>query len=166
MWVCLRADLTDHNSIKCSSFDEQFQCHSSPQLDGNIQGHIQEWNMKHIEKVSVREKLESITEPWKPGILGQVNDTHIKAAKLEGEFVWHSHDKEDELFYVVEGELFMHFRDRVVSVKSGEFIIVPHGVEHKPEALIMTSVLLIEPATTVNTGNAPDEKRTHKPQWI
>jgi mannose-6-phosphate isomerase-like protein (cupin superfamily) len=117
-------------------------------------------------KVNVAEKLEKITRPWSHGIVGQVNETHVKVVKLEGEFVWHSHEKEDELFYVVAGELMMHFRAGIVTVKPGEFIVVPHGLEHKPEAPVQTSILLVEPAETVNTGNAPTEERTHAPEWI
>jgi mannose-6-phosphate isomerase-like protein (cupin superfamily) len=122
--------------------------------------------MNQLEKVNVAEKLKLITKPWSHGIVGQVNDTHIKVVKLEGEFVWHRHAKEDELFYVVEGELIMHFRDKTVTVMPGEFIVVPRQVDHKPEAPVMTSILLIEPATTVNTGDALPEERTHDPVWI
>ena len=122
--------------------------------------------MNHPEKINVMDKLSLITKPWSHGIVGQVNDTHIKVAKILGEFVWHSHENEDELFYVVEGELFMHFRDKTLTIMPGEFIVIPRGVEHKPQAEVMTSILLIEPATTVNTGNAPPEERTHEPVWI
>ena len=118
------------------------------------------------EKVNVAQKLAKITEPCSHGIIGQVNDTHIKVVKIQGEFVWHSHEKEDELFYVVEGELIMHFREKRVRVHPGELIVVPRGVEHKPEAKAMTSLLLVEPAATVNTGDAPEEERTHEAQWI
>lgn len=99
-------------------------------------------------------------ETWSPRIAGQVNDMHIKLVKLEGEFVWHHHDVEDELFFVHSGRLLMKFRDRDEVINPGEFIIVPHGVEHCPVALDgVCEVMLVEPATTVNTGNADDDRK-------
>ena len=102
----------------------------------------------------------SFSETWSPRVAGQVNDMMVKLAKFEGEFVWHHHETEDELFLVHKGRLLMKFRDRDEIVEEGEFIIVPHGVEHCPVALDgPCEVLLLEPATTVNTGNTEDPRR-------
>ncbi len=104
-------------------------------------------------------------EHWSPKIVGSLNDSYVKLAKLKGEFVWHHHETEDELFFVVKGKLLIKFRDEDVWLGEGEFIIVPKGVEHKPVATEEVHVMLIEPKTTVNTGNVEDE-RTVKDQWI
>jgi mannose-6-phosphate isomerase-like protein (cupin superfamily) len=122
--------------------------------------------MQRTDKTNVAQKLGLLNKPWAPGIIGQVNDTHIKVVKLAGEFIWHTHEAEDELFWVMEGELHMHFRDKVVVLQPGEFIVIPHGVEHKPEAPQGASVVLIEPATTVNTGDGPASERTHDAGWL
>ncbi len=114
-----------------------------------------------MEKVNIREKLSLFTEHWHPRIIGELNGQHVKAVKLIGEFVWHHHDHEDELFLVIKGKLKMEFRDRVEEINEGEFIIVPRGVEHKPVADEEVHILLFEPATTVNTGNVENE-RTRK----
>lgn len=111
-----------------------------------------------IEKVNLKQAFERFDECWKPRIAGQVNDVHVKLAKLDGPFVWHHHEHEDELFLVVRGRLLMKFRDGDVSVDEGEFIIVPRGVEHLPVAKKETWVLLVEPASTVNTGNVTNER--------
>lgn len=121
---------------------------------------------KNVEKVNILDKLDKITNTWSPGIVGQVNDMHVKLAKLEGQFIWHSHATEDELFYVIEGELLMHFHEGSQKLEAGEFIIVPKGVEHMPEALGLTSVLLFEPISTVNTGDNTSEDRHYQLQWI
>lgn len=114
-----------------------------------------------MEKVNIREKLSLFTEHWHPRIIGELNGQHVKAVKLIGEFVWHHHDHEDELFLVIKGKLKMEFRDRVEEINEGEFIIVPRGVEHKPVADEEVHILLFEPDTTVNTGNVESE-RTRK----
>ncbi len=119
-----------------------------------------------VEKVNILDKLKKITTTWTPGIVGQVNDMHVKLAKLEGEFVWHSHETEDELFYVIEGQLLMHFREGCQKLSAGEFIVIPKGVEHKPEAIGLTSVMLFEPISTVNTGDNTSEGHHHHPVWI
>lgn len=106
-----------------------------------------------MHKVSLREKLDQITEHWAPKVVGQVETCHIKLVKLSGEFVWHSHPHEDEMFLVIEGDLVMRFRDREVALAPGEFIIVPKGVEHQPFAPEEASVMLFEPVSTVNTGD-------------
>jgi len=112
----------------------------------------------NLTKVNVAEQLERFSEHWKPHVVGELNGQHVRLVKLKGEFVWHHHELEDELFFVVRGRLAMHFRDRVVEVGEGEFLIVPHGVEHKPAAAEETHVLLFEPAETLNTGNVRNER--------
>lgn len=118
-----------------------------------------------MDKVNISEKLALFSEQWRPKVVGQVNDTHIKLVKIQGDFVWHKHDVEDELFYVLSGEMTMCFRDKEVVVAPGEFIVIPHGVEHKPKTEVETHIMLVEPAATVNTGDAGGE-RTVKPEWI
>lgn len=103
--------------------------------------------------VRLEEKLNSFSDTWNPRIVGELNGQHVKLAKLKGEFVWHKHDEEDELFYVLSGTLKMHFRDRTEIIEAGEFIIVPRGIEHKPEAQEICEVMLFEPVGTVNTGD-------------
>jgi mannose-6-phosphate isomerase-like protein (cupin superfamily) len=103
----------------------------------------------------------TFTQTWSPRIVGEVNGMHVKVARLSGAFEWHSHKVEDELFLVVEGVLLMHFRDRTERIEPGQFLIVPHGVEHLPETeTAEVQVLLFEPASTVNTGDGPDTART------
>jgi mannose-6-phosphate isomerase-like protein (cupin superfamily) len=114
-----------------------------------------------MEKVIIADKLSQIHDHWNPRIVGELNGQHVKAVKLIGEFVWHHHDNEDELFLVIKGELMMEFRDKVVSIKPGEFIIVPRQVEHRPVAKEEVEILLFEPAGTLNTGNVTSE-RTRK----
>jgi mannose-6-phosphate isomerase-like protein (cupin superfamily) len=111
-----------------------------------------------MQAVNLEEKLSQFTEHWSPKIVGEVNDAQVKLVKLSGEFVWHHHEREDELFLVLKGRLRMRFRDRDVEVNPGEFIIVPHGVEHLPVAEAETHVLLFEPRTTLNTGNLRNER--------
>jgi mannose-6-phosphate isomerase-like protein (cupin superfamily) len=111
-----------------------------------------------MQTVNLAEKLARVAHPWSPKIVGEVNDCYVKVVKLEGEFVWHHHDGEDEMFLVVEGVLRMRFRDRDEIVRPGEFIIVPRGVEHLPVAEGGTSVMLFEPKTTLNTGNVRNER--------
>ncbi|MCA9727677.1 MAG: cupin domain-containing protein, partial [Candidatus Eisenbacteria bacterium] len=98
-------------------------------------------------------KLASFTETWSPKVVGELNGQLVKVVKAHGEYVWHHHDHEDEMFLVLEGHLDIHFRDRVVALDPGEFCVVPRGVEHKPVAESPASLLLFEPATTRNTGN-------------
>jgi mannose-6-phosphate isomerase-like protein (cupin superfamily) len=110
-----------------------------------------------IEKVNIKEKFALFDEHWSPKIVGELNGQHVKLVKLHGEFVWHHHEQEDELFLVLSGRLRMDFRDRRVWVEQGEFIIVPRGVEHRPVAEEEVHVMLFEPATTLNTGNVRNE---------
>mgnify|MGYP001228416388 CR=1 FL=1 len=119
----------------------------------------------HMQKVNLSEKLALFREFWSPKAVGAVNDFEVKLVKLKGEFVWHSHEVEDELFLVLKGTLRMQFRDREVVVSPGEFIIVPHGIEHRPVADEEAHVLLLEPGSTANTGNAGGD-RTREVEWI
>ncbi len=111
-----------------------------------------------MEKVNVAQKFSLFADTWNPKIIGEVNDFYVKAVKLKGEFVWHHHEAEDELFWVVKGKLRMRFRDREVIVQPGEFIVVPRGVEHLPVAEEETHVVLMEPKSTLNTGNVRNER--------
>lgn len=110
-----------------------------------------------MEKVNIAQKLSLFTEHWSPKIVGELNGQQVKLVKLKGEFVWHQHDHEDELFYVISGVLTMQFRDKTVMVNEGEFIIVPSGVEHRPVAEEEVAVMLFEPASTLNTGDAESD---------
>lgn len=110
-----------------------------------------------MEKVTLADKFARISDHWHPRIVGELNGQHVKLVKFKGEFVWHHHEHEDELFLVVAGGFRMEFRDRQVWLAPGEFLIVPRGVEHRPVADQEVSVLLFEPATTVNTGSAGGE---------
>jgi mannose-6-phosphate isomerase-like protein (cupin superfamily) len=118
------------------------------------------------DKVKLETAFASFAECWSPKIVGEVNDMHVKLAKLHGEFVWHHHEHEDEMFLVVKGSLLMHFRDGDVQVDTGDFIIVPRGVEHKPEAREETWVMLVEPASTRNTGNVRNERTVDRCERI
>jgi mannose-6-phosphate isomerase-like protein (cupin superfamily) len=110
-----------------------------------------------VDKVNIAEKLSLFDEPWSPKIVGELNGQHVKLVRLSGEFVWHHHDDEDEMFLVVDGRFRMEFRDREVWIERGEFIVVPRGVEHRPVAEEEASVMLFEPASTLNTGNVTGE---------
>jgi mannose-6-phosphate isomerase-like protein (cupin superfamily) len=111
-----------------------------------------------IRKVSLTDMFGRFQDYWKPKIVGEVNDSLVKLVKFQGEFVWHHHDHEDELFLVVKGRMRMELREGAVIVGPGEFIIIPHGVEHKPVAEEETEVLLFEPRSTLNTGNVRNER--------
>jgi mannose-6-phosphate isomerase-like protein (cupin superfamily) len=118
-----------------------------------------------VQTVNLADALSRITDTWSPRIVGAVNEFHVKLVKLQGEFVWHAHEAEDELFLVLKGRLRMRFRDREAVVEPGEFIIVPRGTEHCPAADCDTHVLLLEPAATINTGSAGGE-RTREAAWM
>jgi mannose-6-phosphate isomerase-like protein (cupin superfamily) len=111
-----------------------------------------------MQTVNLNEKFSKFTNYCNPRILGEVNDCHVKAVKLKGEFLWHHHENEDELFLVVKGTLRMKFRDREAIVGEGEFIIVPRGVEHMPVADEEVHIVLIEPKSTLNTGNVISDR--------
>jgi mannose-6-phosphate isomerase-like protein (cupin superfamily) len=109
-----------------------------------------------MDKVNLRDKLVLITEHWRPQVVGALNGQEVKLVKFQGEFVWHRHDAEDELFLGVDGTFRVEFRDRVVDIGPGEFLIVPRGVDHRTVAESEAHVLLFEPAATRNTGNVVD----------
>jgi mannose-6-phosphate isomerase-like protein (cupin superfamily) len=119
-----------------------------------------------METVNLREKFSFFSDYWNPRIIGEVNECHVKAVKLKGEFVWHHHEHEDELFLVVKGKLRMKFRDHEALVCEGEFVIVPRGVEHLPIADDEVHIVLIEPKTTLNTGNITNERTVAQLQRI
>lgn len=119
-----------------------------------------------MNAINIAQKFSLFTEYWNPKIIGEVNDSFVKLAKLQGEFDWHHHENEDELFLVVKGTLLMKFRDKDVTVREGEILIVPKGVDHKPVAERETHVLLLEPKTTLNTGNLDNEKTRRELEWI
>jgi mannose-6-phosphate isomerase-like protein (cupin superfamily) len=110
-----------------------------------------------MQKVNLAEKFALFTEHWSPKIAGELNGQHVKLVKFQGEFVWHKHDHEDELFLVVKGSFVMELRDQHIELHEGEFLIVPRGVEHRPVAKEEVQVLLFEPASTLNTGDAESE---------
>ncbi|WFR55816.1 cupin domain-containing protein [Anaerocolumna sp. AGMB13025] len=111
-----------------------------------------------MDKVNLEEKLNLINEYWSPKILGEVNESYIKVAKLKGEFLWHLHEQEDEMFFVINGQLIIKFRDHETIINDGEFIVIPKGVEHMPVAREEVHVMLIEAKSTLNTGNVRNER--------
>ena len=111
-----------------------------------------------MDKVNLEEKLSLFADYWNPRIVGELNGQHVKLVKFQGDFVWHHHEHEDELFLVVKGRFRMELRDRNIELKEGEFFIVPRGVEHRPVAEEEVHVLLFEPAGTLNTGNVENER--------
>ena len=120
-----------------------------------------------IPKVNLHEKFSRFNDYWQPKIVGEVNDAHIKLVKIKGEFTWHHHTHEDELFLVVKGRLLMHLHEGDISLDEGEFIIIPKGTEHCPESVGGEAhLLLMEPRTTLNTGNVVNEKTVADPERI
>ncbi len=119
-----------------------------------------------IEKVNLVEKFDRFAEYWSPRIAGELNDSYVKLVKLKGEFVWHQHDHEDELFLVVKGHLTIQLRDHDVELDPGEFVIIPRGVEHLPVAEEEVHVVLLEPRSTLNTGNAQSERTVADLKWV
>jgi mannose-6-phosphate isomerase-like protein (cupin superfamily) len=124
-----------------------------------------------MQKVSLPEKLASFQDHWNPRIVGELNGQHVKLVKFQGEFVWHHHDHEDELFLVVHGAFRMEYRDepgneQSLEISSGEFVIVPRGMEHRPCATEEVQVLLFEPAGTLNTGNVRTARTVDAPQFL
>ncbi len=113
--------------------------------------------------IDLREKFAAIDEHWSPRIVAELNGQHVKLVKFRGEFVWHHHDREDELFLVHRGRFRMEFRDRSVDLGPGEMIVVPRGVEHRPVADEEVEIMLFEPAGTLNTGNVIGERTVHEP---
>ncbi len=126
--------------------------------------------MAVIRKVNLGEKLSQFSEYWSPKIVGEINDAHVKIVKLQGEFVWHHHDDEDELFLVVKGHLRMRYLEdgveREMRIGPGEFVIIPRGTEHLPSAEEETHILLLEPKSTLNTGNVRNERTVEELETI
>jgi len=119
-----------------------------------------------MNRINLSEKLASFTDRWKPKVVGQLNDYHVKLVKIRGDFVWHSHPDTDELFLVLKGDMVIDFRDGKSDLSSGEMAIVPKGVEHKPYASDECHILLIEPAGTRNTGDAGGERTAENDVWV
>jgi mannose-6-phosphate isomerase-like protein (cupin superfamily) len=118
------------------------------------------------QTINFQQKLYGFSDHWSPRIIAQMNDYHLKLVKIRGEFVWHSHPETDEVFIVINGSMDIEFRDGVVTLNSGEMIVVPKGVEHRPVAAEECSILLIEPAGTVNTGDAGGSLTAPTDAWI
>jgi mannose-6-phosphate isomerase-like protein (cupin superfamily) len=119
-----------------------------------------------IEVVNLTDKFSLITEQWDPKIIAQLNDYHFKIAKIQGEFVWHSHPETDEVFFVVDGSLTIQLRDGDLHLAQGELCVIPAGVEHKPSAERECQILMVEPAGTLNTGDAGGERTVEETKWI
>jgi len=119
-----------------------------------------------MHKVNLEDKLACVAEMWTPRVVAELNGQQVKLVKLQGEFVWHHHDNEDELFLVLRGRLVVRLRDRDVSLGEGELFVVPRGVEHMTVAAEETHVLLFEPASTINTGNVRNQRTVPKPDWV
>lgn len=119
-----------------------------------------------MDKINLMKKFSLFHEHWSPNIVGELNGQQVKIAKLKGEFIFHQHENEDELFMVIKGILKMEFRDKIVELREGEILIVPKGVEHKPVAEEEVWVMLFEPASTLNTGNVINERTKKKLETI
>ena len=119
-----------------------------------------------MNKVNLTEKLAVFQDHWNPRIVGELNGQQVKLVKLKGAFIWHSHEHEDELFYVISGQLKMELRDQTILINPGEFLIVPRGVEHRPVAENEVEIMLFEPASTINTGNEDSELRKENLETI
>ncbi|GAK90376.1 DSBH domain containing protein [Nonlabens ulvanivorans] len=119
-----------------------------------------------MSAINLNEKLTLFQETWTPKIIGELNGQQVKLAKLKGEFVWHQHENEDELFYVVKGQLIIELRDQTITLKEGEMYIVPRGVEHKPIAHKEVHVMLFEPTSTAHTGDVEHELTKDELDWI
>ena len=115
-----------------------------------------------IKKINISQKLAQFNDHWNPRIIGELNKQHVKLAKIKGEFIWHKHEDEDEMFLVLKGTLKIAFRDKIETIQENEIIIVPRGVEHKPIAEEEVSIMLFEPVSTVNTGNLENERTRRK----
>lgn len=119
-----------------------------------------------MDVINLSSKLQLFNDHWNPRILAELNGQLVKIAKIQGEFIWHKHDTEDELFYVIEGELTIELRDKTLTLRKGEMTVIPAGVEHKPIAHKECSILLFEPKTTLNTGDQKDDLTKEELQWI
>jgi mannose-6-phosphate isomerase-like protein (cupin superfamily) len=119
-----------------------------------------------LHKINLKDKLSRFQDHWNPRIIAELNGQHIKLAKLSGEFIWHKHDEEDEMFLVLSGTLKMELRDQVIILEQGESIIIPRGTDHRPVAENEVAVLLFEPASTLNTGDQRSQLTRDQPEWI
>lgn len=119
-----------------------------------------------MEKINLDEKFHLINDHWNPRVAGELNGQQVKLVKFKGEFIWHKHDHEDELFLVVQGEFDMELRDKTITIHENEFIIIPRGIEHRPVAKEEVSVMLFEPASTLNTGDQRNERTKDKLEKI
>jgi len=119
-----------------------------------------------VDKINLQDKLSQFDEHWSPRIVAELNGQHVKLAKVKGAFVWHHHEDEDELFYVLTGRLTIEFRDGSVELGPGECVVVPRGVEHRPVAEEETHILMFEPASTLNTGNVRSERTVEDPERL
>ena len=119
-----------------------------------------------MDKINISEKLSQFTEYWQPKIIAQCNGQHVKLAKFKGSFDWHKHENEDELFLVVKGTFDMKFREKAVTLKEGEIIVVPKGTEHCPASREEVHVLVFEPSGTLNTGDRETEKTVRNPEFL
>jgi len=117
-------------------------------------------------KINIEEKLNLFNEYWSPKIIGEINESYVKLAKLKGDFIWHTHENEDEMFYVLKGILTIKFREKDVQLNEGECIVIPRGIEHMPVAKEEVHVMLIESKTTLNTGNVVNERTVENPKKI
>ncbi len=123
-------------------------------------------NPEALQSINLADKFAQIRQTWSPRIVAELNGQHVKLAKLHGEFIWHSHAEEDELFLVIAGRLRIELRDGALDLGPGEMAVIPRGIEHKPVAAEETHVLLFEPASTVNTGTAGGARTIAAPEWI
>jgi mannose-6-phosphate isomerase-like protein (cupin superfamily) len=119
-----------------------------------------------VEKIDLLEKFARFSDQWQPKIVAELNGQYVKLAKLQGIFVWHQHEAEDEMFLVVQGQLLIQFRDRDVLLEAGQMIVVPAGVEHRPVADQEAWVMLLEPRSTLNTGSERNERTVDELDWI
>lgn len=119
-----------------------------------------------MDKINLEEKFQLFNEYWSPKIIGELNDAYVKIAKFKGEFTWHVHDNEDEMFYIVKGKLTVKFKEKNIHLEEGESIIIPKGIEHMPFAEEEVQVLLIEPKSTLNTGNVINDKTVKRLERI
>jgi mannose-6-phosphate isomerase-like protein (cupin superfamily) len=122
--------------------------------------------MAQVEKVNLAQKFSLFSDTWSPKIAGELNESYIKLVKVKGEFVWHHHEAEDELFLVIKGRLLIRLRDRDIQLGEGEFVIIPRGVEHMPVAEEEAHILLLEPKSTLNTGNVQSDRTVADPERI
>lgn len=122
--------------------------------------------MMYMDKINLQEKFNAFEGHWQPKIVGELNGQYVKLAKIKGEFVMHQHDEEDELFMVIEGKMCMEMEGKILEILPGEMIIVPKGTQHRPIAEEECKILLFEPKSTLNTGDAEDERRQEKLDWI